>query len=171
MSRFARVKPNHTPLYSGSELEVPETLRWSRVHPPEFHPSIVRCCVPNQLIPTSLVYIIRSLRWRRCTNIRAARRFHHWPKEEGHTPCPYVAEIGVGPTPRWKHVPLVGYRPKEDRPMEDEPWEYWRGSFSLLAAIMKLSAHMCGLIERMRGPQYDCFGPWPMCPASVANMF
>ena len=47
----------------------------------------------------------------------------------------------------------------------------WRGSFSLLAAIMKLSAHMCGLNERMRGPPYDCFGPWTMCPASVANMF
>ena len=41
----------------------------------------------------------------------------------------------------------------------------WRGSFSLLAAIMKLAAHMVGLEERMRGPRYDCFhGPWPMRP-------
>ena len=47
----------------------------------------------------------------------------------------------------------------------------WRNSFSLLAAVMKLSAHMVGLIERMRGPRYDCFGPWPMCPTSVADMF
>ena len=35
----------------------------------------------------------------------------------------------------------------------------WRVSVSLLAAIMKLSAHMCGLVERIRGPRYDCFGP------------
>jgi hypothetical protein len=46
----------------------------------------------------------------------------------------------------------------------------WRGSFSLLAAIMKLAAHFVGLQERMRGPRYDCFGPWPMCPKHVANL-
>ena len=36
------------------------------------------------------------------------------------------------------------------------------GSFSLLAAIMKISAHMVGLQERMKGPRYDVFGPWPV---------
>ena len=45
----------------------------------------------------------------------------------------------------------------------------WRGSFSLLAAIMKLSAHMVGLQERMKGPRYDVFGPWPMRPAYIAD--
>ena len=49
--------------------------------------------------------------------------------------------------------------------------ELLQNSYSLLAAVMKLSAHMCGLVERMRGPRFDCFGPWPMCPASVADMF
>ena len=40
----------------------------------------------------------------------------------------------------------------------------WRGSFSLLAAVMKISAHMVGLQERMRVPKYDVFGPWPVYP-------
>jgi hypothetical protein len=39
----------------------------------------------------------------------------------------------------------------------------WRGSFSLLAAIMKIAVHMVGLEERMKGPRYDVFGPWPAC--------
>ena len=40
----------------------------------------------------------------------------------------------------------------------------WRGSFALLAAIARLSMHMTGLQERMRGPRYPCYGPWPMHP-------
>ena len=36
----------------------------------------------------------------------------------------------------------------------------WRGSYSLLTAITKIAAHMVGLQERMKGPRYDCFGPW-----------
>ena len=47
----------------------------------------------------------------------------------------------------------------------------WRGSFSLLAAIMKIVAHMVGLEERMKGPRYDVFGPWPVCPANVAALY
>ena len=47
----------------------------------------------------------------------------------------------------------------------------WRGSFSLLAAIMKISARMLGLEERMKGPRYDVFGPWPVCPAHVVDMY
>ena len=47
----------------------------------------------------------------------------------------------------------------------------WRGSFSLLAAIMKISAHMVGLQERMKGPRYDCFGPWPVCPPHIAALY
>lgn len=43
----------------------------------------------------------------------------------------------------------------------------WRGSFALLAAIARLSAHLSGLQERMRGPRYDCYGPWPMHPSLV----
>ena len=47
----------------------------------------------------------------------------------------------------------------------------WRGSFSLLAAIMKIAAHMVGLQERMKGPRYDVFGPWPVCPAHIAALY
>ena len=47
----------------------------------------------------------------------------------------------------------------------------WRGSFSMLAAIMKIAAHMVGLQERMKGPRYDVFGPWPVCPPHIAAMF
>ena len=47
----------------------------------------------------------------------------------------------------------------------------WRGSFSLLAAIMKISVHMVGLQERMKGPRYDVFGPWPVCPPHIAAQF
>ena len=50
---------------------------------------------------------------------------------------------------------------------EPVPWQprktlstKWRGPYSLIAAIMKISAHMVGLQERMRGPRYDVFGPW-----------
>ena len=31
----------------------------------------------------------------------------------------------------------------------------WRGSFTLLAAVMRIAAHMVGLQERMKGPRYD----------------
>ena len=47
----------------------------------------------------------------------------------------------------------------------------WRGSFSLLAAIMKITAHMVGLQERMKGPRYDVFGPWPVCPAHIVAQY
>ena len=47
----------------------------------------------------------------------------------------------------------------------------WRGSFSLLAAIMKICAHMHGLEERMKGPRYDVFGPWPVCPDHIVAAY
>ena len=47
----------------------------------------------------------------------------------------------------------------------------WRGSYSLLAAIMKISAHMVGLQERMKGPRYDVFGPWPVCPPHIVAAY
>jgi hypothetical protein len=47
----------------------------------------------------------------------------------------------------------------------------WRGSLDLLAAIMKICAHMTGLQERMKGPRYDVFGPWPVCPPHVVAAF
>lgn len=47
----------------------------------------------------------------------------------------------------------------------------WRGSFSLLAAIMKIVVHMVGLQERMKGPRYDVFGPWPVCPPHIAAQY
>ena len=47
----------------------------------------------------------------------------------------------------------------------------WRGSFGLLAAVMKIAAHMVGLQERMKGPRYDVFGPWPVCPPHIVAMY
>ena len=47
----------------------------------------------------------------------------------------------------------------------------WRGSFSLLAAILKIAVHMVGLEERMKGPRYDVFGPWPVCPPHIMAQF
>ena len=43
----------------------------------------------------------------------------------------------------------------------------WAGSYASICAIMKVTAHLVGLQERMLGPRYDCYGPWPMCPADV----
>ena len=47
----------------------------------------------------------------------------------------------------------------------------WRGSFTLLAAVMKIAAHMVGLQERMKGPRYDVFGPWPVCRRTSRRSF
>ena len=46
-----------------------------------------------------------------------------------------------------------------------------RGSMDLLAAIMKIAAHMVGLQERMKGPRYDVFGPRPVCADNIADMY
>ena len=43
----------------------------------------------------------------------------------------------------------------------------WHGSFSLLAAVMKITAHMVGLQERMKASAVRYvwpLGPWPVCP-------
>ena len=37
----------------------------------------------------------------------------------------------------------------------------WRGSFALLAAILKIAVHMVGLQERMKGPRYDVLARGP----------
>ena len=37
--------------------------------------------------------------------------------------------------------------------------------------LMKLSAHMVGLQERMKGPRYDVFGPWPVCPDNIVRAY
>ena len=47
----------------------------------------------------------------------------------------------------------------------------WPGDFPTLAAIMKISAHMVGLQERMKGPRYDVFGPWPVAPDNVVAAY
>ena len=47
----------------------------------------------------------------------------------------------------------------------------WRGSYSGICAVMKLTAHMVALQERMAGPRYDCYGPWPMCPAEIVQQY
>ena len=47
----------------------------------------------------------------------------------------------------------------------------WRGSYSGICAVMKLTAHMVALQERMAGPRYDCYGPWAMCPADIVAQF
>ena len=47
----------------------------------------------------------------------------------------------------------------------------WRGSFAGLAAILRVVTHMVTLQERMLGPRYDCFGPWPVCPDSIVRRY
>ena len=37
----------------------------------------------------------------------------------------------------------------------------WRGSYALLSAVTRLTVHMSTLQERMKGPRYDVYGPWP----------
>ena len=39
----------------------------------------------------------------------------------------------------------------------------WRGSYIGLCAVLRLVVHLCALEERMLGPRYDVFGPWPVC--------
>ena len=47
----------------------------------------------------------------------------------------------------------------------------WRGSYAGVCAVMKVTAHMVALQERMAGPRYDCYGPWPVCPADIVRVF
>ena len=47
----------------------------------------------------------------------------------------------------------------------------WAGSYAGICALMKVTAHMVALQERMLGPRYDCYGPWPMCPANIVAQY
>ena len=47
----------------------------------------------------------------------------------------------------------------------------WMGSFSLFSALTRLAAHMTGLQERMKGPRYDVYGPWPVCSDAMFRAF
>ena len=47
----------------------------------------------------------------------------------------------------------------------------WRGSYQLLCAVIRLVIHMCALEERMLGPRYDVFGPWPVCPNHIVRRY
>lgn len=47
----------------------------------------------------------------------------------------------------------------------------WRGSFGGLAAVLRIVMHMVSLQERMAGPRYDVYGPWPVCPAHIVRQY
>ena len=47
----------------------------------------------------------------------------------------------------------------------------WRGSLFDLAAVLRVIVHMVTLQERMRGPRYDVFGPWPVCPDEIVRQY
>ena len=47
----------------------------------------------------------------------------------------------------------------------------WRGSYTGLCAVIRIVMHMCALQERMLGPRYDVFGPWPVCPDHNARRY
>ena len=47
----------------------------------------------------------------------------------------------------------------------------WRGSFLGLSAVTRLVIHMAALQERMNGPRYDVFGPWPVCPNHIVAQY
>ena len=38
-------------------------------------------------------------------------------------------------------------------------------------AQVQLPVHMVGLQERMKGPRYNVFGPWPVCPPHIAAQY
>jgi hypothetical protein len=43
----------------------------------------------------------------------------------------------------------------------------WRGSLSLLSAVLHIAMNMMALEERMKGPRFDYCGPWPAAPRHV----
>jgi hypothetical protein len=47
----------------------------------------------------------------------------------------------------------------------------WRGSYAGLCAIVRLLIHMTALEQRMLGPRYDVFGPWPVCPDQIVAQY
>ena len=47
----------------------------------------------------------------------------------------------------------------------------WRGSYDGLCAVLRLVVHLCALEERMIGPRYDVFGPWPVCPDHIVQRY
>jgi hypothetical protein len=77
---------------------------------------------------------------------------------------------------RWNNI-LQFYRARNEHAvMEVKTGRHsldtkWRGSFIGLAAILKIVVHMVALQERMKGPKYDCFGPWPVCPDSIVARY
>ena len=107
--------------------------------------------------------------------------WEYWLGDKAYVGCPeFLTEIKGSKLPRSVveyNLTIQHYRGRNEHLISELRQSraalnaMWRHSYSLLAAVMKLSAHMCGLVERMRGPRYDCFGPWPMCPATVADSF
>ena len=47
----------------------------------------------------------------------------------------------------------------------------WKGSFSLLSAIMRIVVHTIALQERMLQPKYPAYGPWAAAPPHVVAAF
>ena len=47
----------------------------------------------------------------------------------------------------------------------------WHGSFSLLAAVMKITAHMVGLQERMKASAVRCVWPVASVPPHIAAFY
>ena len=46
-------------------------------------------------------------------------------------------------------------------------WWRWRGGYFQLCSVLRLAVHMTALQERMKGPRYECFGPYPVCPEDI----
>ena len=50
--------------------------------------------------------------------------------------------------------------------------ERWLALFlCMLSAITRIAAHMTGLQERMMGPRYDVYGPWPVCSEQMFRQY
>ena len=43
----------------------------------------------------------------------------------------------------------------------------WRHSYPLLCVVVRILVHLVTLQERMKGPRYDVYGPYPVCPAEI----
>ena len=61
---------------------------------------------------------------------------------------------------RARNEHLIGDLSKGRKALSDK----WRNSFMLCTAVNMIATHMFALQERMKGPHYDVYGPWPCGP-------
>ena len=85
----------------------------------------------------------------------------------------FLTEIIKGsnlPRPTVEYKLVIQHYRGRNEPLISE----WKQARAALNSTWRGSEALCTYVRSdrvMRGPRYDCYGPWPMCPASVADMF